>query len=71
MATIRVPDVDRPTDTLCWRQEPLTFKRCDRRLHHEGLHSWEAWNRIQELERQLAFRLVDGRGAASRPTEKG
>jgi len=53
MAKIPVPDIPGPTAQLCWKQEPLTFRRCDRRVHHEGMHSWEAVNRIIELEQRL------------------
>jgi len=53
MAKIPVPDIPGPTAQLCWKQEALTFIRCDRRRGHHGPHSWEFANLIIELEQQL------------------
>lgn len=38
---------------LCWKQEPGhggTGVRCDRLLHHRGLHSWELVGQVEALE---------------------
>lgn len=48
MDIITVPDIDGPTEQLCWKQSPLMI-RCDRRKDHQGLHSWE----YIEIERAI------------------
>ena len=38
---VHVPDIPGPRRPLCWQQDPATMTRCDRRLDHAGLHTWE------------------------------
>jgi hypothetical protein len=56
--TIDVPDIEGPTVPLCYQQKlnadrtiVLNFARCDRKKGHGGMHTWELWDRIQELEK--------------------
>lgn len=37
---VDVPDIDGPTEQLCWKQSPQ-MGRCDRRKGHAGMHTWE------------------------------
>lgn len=42
MTTVHVPDIPGPRATLCWKQDPTTFRRCDRRAHKDDVrHTWE------------------------------
>lgn len=49
---IKVPDLEGPTKQLCWKQAPHMV-RCDRMLNHAGMHSWEYFAKIKELEAKL------------------
>jgi len=60
MTDVPVPDIPAGVfqrERLCWQQDPATMTRCDRRLDHAGLHTWE-WAAITvslaEAEADLA-----------------
>ena len=61
---IHVPDVPKPTATLCYEQAP-TLVRCDRKLGHLGLHSWQSEMvltfvdfKVKEMLKSLALVLA-------------
>ena len=46
---VRVPDVPGVVVRLCYKQDLKTFDRCDRAEGHKGRHSWQLYDRIDEL----------------------
>ncbi len=61
MSLIDVPDLPGPRRTLCWKQNmhpPGAMWRCDRARGHKGMHSWELWARIRELEMAILPPMV-------------
>lgn len=46
---VRVPDVPGVVVRLCYAQDRKTFVRCDRAEGHKGRHSWQLYDRIEEL----------------------
>lgn len=52
MKKVKVPDVEGPKVNLCWEQKltpPLIMARCDRRKGHNGPHTWELLERLNDV----------------------
>lgn len=50
---VPVPDLAPPTAILCWRQDPASAWRCDRRRDHGGMHTWQSTDIIEGLKRAI------------------
>lgn len=53
MEKIKVPDdIPHSLTELCGK-ENRSMVRCDRKINHEGMHSWEMMQKIRDLQSQL------------------
>jgi hypothetical protein len=50
MDIVLIDDVPHPTKELCYKQAP-DMRRCDRATGHKWLHTWEAYDLIQKLQK--------------------